>query len=86
MYPSLKSKINMHKLLRSQGMVVAPSSSLTESKDERIIKYQNYLTKPEPHLRVSKKALTTIATWAENHNRPIVLGELPRSHMLFNSL
>lgn len=44
------------------------------------------MTKPEPQLRVSKKALTTVATWSENHNKKILLGDIPRAHLLYNTL
>ena len=28
-------------------------------------------------MRISKKALTTVATWADMHNKPILLGDIP---------
>jgi hypothetical protein len=66
----------MHKLLRQQGMVVAPTSGVNSS--EHILRYENYLTKKEPHLRVNKIALTTVATWCDNHQKQVVLADLPR--------
>ena len=28
-------------------------------------------------MRITKKALTTVATWADMHNKPIMLGDIP---------
>ena len=39
--------------------------------------YKNYLTRKEPSLRITKKAITTVATWADVHNKPIILGDIP---------
>jgi hypothetical protein len=41
---------------------------------------------PGPELRIDKKAMATVALWAENHNKPVLLGELPRSHFMFNTV
>lgn len=67
-------------------MVVAPSSSSIDKSDERLVNYQNFMTSKEPHLRVTKKALTTVATWCENHQRSVVLGDIPRTQMLYNTM
>ena len=28
-------------------------------------------------MRLTKKALTTVATWADMHNKPVLLGDIP---------
>ena len=67
----------MAKLLRSQGIVAASLTNEDKSlKETRIAKFQNYLTE-KSSVRVSKQALTTVATWADMHKKPILLGDLP---------
>ena len=70
----------MHKLLRSEGIVAGrllkPAKDIGELEDE-ISQYRNYLTQKEPSMRITKKALTTVATWADMHNKPIMLGDIP---------
>lgn len=53
---------------------------------KQILGYQNYMDDPQPYFRLNQDALTTVATWAENHNKPVLLGDLPRQHFLYNSL
>lgn len=86
LFPSIKSKLNMLKLLKSQGIVVAPTFKDQPDTNETVINYQNYLTKPEPQIRVSKKALTTVATWCDSHNKPVMLADLPRDQLLYNTV
>ena len=80
LYPSAKSKAKMHKLLRSEGIVAGrlqkPGKDIEELEDE-ISQYRNYLTRREPSMRITKKALTTVATWADMHNKPVMLGDIP---------
>jgi hypothetical protein len=84
LYPSLKAKQNMHKLLRSQWVVVAPLQKQTENVNLKVASYQNYLTKGEPSLRISKQALAAVATWCDNHQRNVVLSEIPQKLFLYN--
>jgi hypothetical protein len=35
-------------------------------------------------MRISKKALTTVATWAEMHEKPVMLGDIPWGLKRFN--
>ncbi len=86
LYPSIKSKINMQKLLKGQGIVVAPTYRDQPDNTEAVMLYQNYLTKSEPYLRVNKKALTAVATWCDCHNKPVMLADLPREQLLYNTL
>ena len=37
-------------------------------------------------MRVTKKALTAVATWADMHNKPILLGEIPWRLKRYNLL
>ena len=52
----------------------------------RIASYQNYLTKGEPSLRISKQALAAVATWCDNHQRDVVLADIPQKLFLQNQL
>ena len=70
----------MQKLLRSEGIVAAKMPGSIHAQrdvDAEIETYKNYLTRREPSLRITKKALTTVATWADVHNKPIILGDMP---------
>ena len=69
----------MARLLRSSGIVAAKRSQHATGLElaEEIVQYQNYLTVKEPSMRISKKALTTVATWAEMHEKPVLLGDIP---------
>jgi len=70
----------MARLLLESGIVVAHKYKKTMAEqegdrdiNERVVAYQNYLTSQQDtnasaSVRVSKKALTTVATWAEMHN------------------
>jgi hypothetical protein len=87
LYPSLKSKLNMQKLLRQQGISIGHMNPDTaENSNEQVMRFSNYLTDKVPHQRVSKKALTVVATWAEHHKRPVMLGSIPRPLQLHNML
>lgn len=37
-------------------------------------------------MRISKKALTTVAAWADNHSKPIMLAEIPTALKRYNTL
>lgn len=79
----------MHKLLRSEGIVAGrlPGTSYKEAElSEEISRYRNYLTRREPTMRITKKALTTVATWADMHNKPIMLGDIPWQLKRYNLL
>lgn len=54
--------------------------------NERVAGYQNYLTSKDniASVRISKKALTTVATWAEMHDSNIMLADLPMSLAKYN--
>ena len=54
--------------------------------EEEIAQYRNYLTQKEPSMRITKKALTTVATWADMHNKPIMLGDIPWQLKRYNLL
>ena len=54
--------------------------------NKQILRYENYMQSPKPYWRLNQEALTTVATWAENHNKPVMLGDLPRQHFLYNAL
>ena len=54
--------------------------------NEQIIRYRNYMTKQEPSMRITKKALTTVATWADMHKRQIILGDIPWGLKRYNLL
>lgn len=86
LYPSLKSKIKMIKLLKQSGIIVGNKSEPDRDLNEEIVRYQNYLTKKNNSVRVSKKALTTVATWAEMHNSEVVLAEVPSTLHKYNVL
>ena len=80
----------MANLLRQSGIVVAHKfkSTLKEHGDlnERVADYQNYLTTKDliAHVRVSKKALTTVATWGEMHDSNILLADIPMELQKYN--
>ena len=57
-----------------------------ESIDEEVSRYRNYLTRKEPSMRVSKKALTVAATWADMHQKPVMLGDIPWQLKRYNLL
>ena len=61
--------MKMIKLLKQSGIIVSPARRPETDLNEEIVKYQNYMTKQEPSMRITKKALTTVATWAEMHKR-----------------
>ena len=86
LYPSLKSKLKMIKILKQSGIIVSPAPRHELCEDERIVRYLNYMTKPEPSMRITKKALTTVATWAEMHKRQIILGDIPWGLKRYNIL
>lgn len=70
----------MQKILRQEGIVAGRLSEGAFSNDivnEQISTYRNYLTRREPSMRISKKALTVAATWADMHNKPVMLGDIP---------
>ena len=46
-------------------MMVAKLKNKEEDLNYEIARYRNYMTRPEPSMRITKKALTTVATWAE---------------------
>lgn len=79
----------MHKLLRAEGIVAGRLQRPVKDADllmQEIDQYRNYLTKRDPSTRVSKKALTTVATWADMHNKPIMLADIPRTLKRYNLL
>ena len=89
LYPSAKSKAKMHKLLRSEGIVAGrlrQGNRVREEVEEEISQYRNYLTRREPSMRITKKALTAVATWADNHNKPVLLGDIPWQLKRYNLL
>lgn len=59
----------MIKILKNSGVIVSPLIQSDVDLNEQIVRYRNYMTKREPSMRVTKKALTTVATWAEMHKR-----------------
>lgn len=66
--------------MHAEGIVPAKmpgSSHAQRDVDSEIATFKNYLTRKEPSLRVTKKALTTVATWADTHNKPVMLGDIP---------
>ena len=69
----------MLKILRSEGIMPSRLGSSTSEDDinEEVRNYRNYLTRREPSMRITKKALTVAATWADKHSKPIVLGDIP---------
>ena len=70
----------MLKILRAEGIVagrLVRGRQSQEDIDAQVNKFQNYLTRKEPSMRVTKKALTTVATWADMHIKPILLGDIP---------
>ena len=89
LYPSEKSKVNIHKILRSTGVFPTKLSSdatIEQMRGEELKKYKNYLTTKDPSMRISKKALTTVAAWADNHNKPVMLAEIPTALKRYNTL
>ena len=77
LYPSLKSKLKMTKILKKGGMIVSKLKNREEDLNYEIARYRNYMTRPEPSMRITKKALTTVATWAEMHNKQVLIGDIP---------
>ena len=77
LYPSLKSKLKMIKILKRSGMIVSKLKNTELDLNEEIARYRNYMTRPEPSMRITKKALTTVSTWAEMHNRNVLIGDIP---------
>ena len=70
----------MLKILRSEGIMPGRLNSSTEIDEdisEEIGQYRNYLTRREPSMRITKKALTVAATWADMHQKPVLLGDIP---------
>ena len=89
LYPSEKSKVNIHKILRSTGVFPTKLSSdatIEQMRGKELKKYKNYLTTKDPSMRISKKALTTVAAWADNHHKPVMLAEIPTALKRYNTL
>ena len=84
LYPSLKSKLKMTKILKRSGIIVSKLKNTEEDLNEEIARYRNYMTRAEPSMRVTKKALTTVATWAEMHNKQVMIGDIPWGLKRFN--
>ena len=67
----------MTKILKKGGMIVSKLKNREEDLNYEIARYRNYMTRPEPSMRITKKALTTVATWAEMHNKQVLIGDIP---------
>jgi hypothetical protein len=76
----------MQKILKSGGIISSHKSEPIEDTNMKIVNYTNFLEKGDHTTRVSKQAITAVATWADNYDKLVTIGSVPRTLSVYNTL